>query len=515
MVGVLYSADDDWDKPNAEHPDGSYAIFRGDSLYLEVLSDPAASRTIWYYFDQQQCLASTSQRMLIAYLGHFQFDERVIPWMLSTGTLGPELGWDKRIKRLPPESSLLLNKATWELKLASRPIAFRSASRSRYEHKDNLSAAISETVKSLLTLDYRNWVLTLSGGYDARAILQFLLRAGNLQDELRTVTWGLEKSQFTDGNDAKIAKDLAEKLRVRHDYLCTDTSSEPLGRIVNRFLACGEGRVDHIAGYMDGLDIWRVLRDDWGVAGVIRGDEGFGWTPVASARTARIALGCSPCSDFENLDNVISRFHLSDQSLPRDLEIMAGETVSAWRDRLYHSHRIPTILAALSDIKLSYVEVISPLLSRRILECVRVLPDELRTNKELFKEVAQAFDIGVPYATAGANEDRRNIFRTDGMVQLVKGALQSAFAKDLFGGAFVEFILGALERDQQDPKDREPPTRSKGKLRRGVKSLLPLSLRFLLKDSFAKPRVDGHVLAFRMFIVLKMHQMLNGGSWKS
>ena len=49
------------------------------------------------------------------FLGNFDFDKRTIPWMLSTGTLGPFYSWDKRISLLPPDSSITLNKNNWSL----------------------------------------------------------------------------------------------------------------------------------------------------------------------------------------------------------------------------------------------------------------------------------------------------------------------------------------------------------------------------------------------------------------
>ena len=46
----------------------------------------------------------------------------------------------------------------------------------------------------------------------------------NSVKDLKAVTWGLEKSLSEEGNDAKIAKELAHSLRVKHDYYHTDLS---------------------------------------------------------------------------------------------------------------------------------------------------------------------------------------------------------------------------------------------------------------------------------------------------
>ena len=132
------------------------------------------------------------------------------------------------------------------------------------------------------------------------------------------------------------------------------------------------------------MQIWREMNAS-GVVGIIRGDEGFGWSSVTSEMTVRHSVGCALCSDFANLAEVIGKFGLAPQDVPAELLRGEGESLAAWRDRLYHVYRLPTVLAALSDIKFAYVEQINPLLARPILQRVRELPDRLRTNKTLFR----------------------------------------------------------------------------------------------------------------------------------
>jgi len=71
--------------------EGSYAVFRENEQHIELQTDAVASRTIWYFVDDEKILASNSQLAIIYYLGDFEFNEDVIPWMLSSGTLGPYL----------------------------------------------------------------------------------------------------------------------------------------------------------------------------------------------------------------------------------------------------------------------------------------------------------------------------------------------------------------------------------------------------------------------------------------
>ena len=185
LVGCFYDQADCWHKPKTEFPDGSYAIFRQDNNYLEIVSDFAASRTIWYYFDEDLFIASTSQRAIILFLGNFKFDPRVILWMLSTGTLGPELSWDTRIKRIPSDASVILDKANWSISQHQNSIHFSPEQITHTEQKQLLKDTIHKTVSALQNLNFSKWVLLLSGGYDSRAILCFLKKVNQFRVSLK------------------------------------------------------------------------------------------------------------------------------------------------------------------------------------------------------------------------------------------------------------------------------------------------------------------------------------------
>jgi len=62
-----------------------------------------------------------------------------------------------------------------------------------------------------------------------------------------------------------------------------------------------------------------------------------------------------------------------------------------WRDRLYQQYRVPFLLAALSDLKLGYVEIVNPLLSDSVIDLIRQLPDSLRTHKVLLRNIGRTW----------------------------------------------------------------------------------------------------------------------------
>lgn len=502
LLGFRYSKQEtNWTTQQHNYPDGNYVLFRNGDDNLEVLCDGVGSRTIWYYHDDEIFIASTSQRGAIMFLGSFVFDERVIPWVLSTGTLGPQFSWDIRLHRLQADSSVLLNKKTWVLSLNKNPITFTEVKNQRKKHKEILTDAIRQTINTLGSIDYNQWILPLSGGYDSRAILCFIKEQIGLHKDLRTVTWGLETSVHEDGNDAKIAKELAHSIGVHHDYFNTDMSSEPIETIIDRFIHCSEGRIDHLSGYMDGMEIWKRFHDE-NITGLIRGDEGFGWSQVSSELTVRLAVGCALCSDYVNLKNIIADFNLHSQQLPKELTKNDTETLSEWRDRLYHTFRIPTILAALSDIKLTYIEQINPLLSKTILTAVRSMPDNLRTNKTLFKEITNTIGPNIPIANKSAIANLEDILKKKQLINLFKREINSSYANNLLGDKFVQFICDQIKDDKSTLKTRNQ------QLKQSLKRHLPRFIKNLIRDKAIHPKVDGNVLAFRVFIILRMHKIL-------
>lgn len=500
LMGKITSNNNKWQIPGAKYPDGSFALFRHGIKYIEVVSDCVASRSIWYFFNEQLFIASTSQRAIILFLGSFEFDERVIPWMLSTGSIGPMLSWDSRIKLIPPDSSVTLNKQDWTLRIKSIKIRFKANAKngSRVKYEDKLKNTLQKSFESLKICS-KDWVLPLSGGYDSRGIL-CLLQLENQNQSIKTVTWGLRSSLRMKNNDAYIAKHLARMFNVDHQYLHTDPSKEPVDKILKRFILNGEGRIDHISGYSDGFNIWKKLFEE-DIQGVIRGDEGFGWVSVSSPLDVRMSVGLGLCNDYKNL----REFCEYDLSLPSYLDRIEGESLSTWRDRLYHEYRFPTILAALSDLKLSYMEVANPLLSRSILQIIRMMPDKLRTNKRIFKKIVKSMSPKIKYATHGANASPKNILKQKEIVDLFHIELSSECAKSLFSEDFLFKVLKNIEVTEEkkiynvlfSPKlilRRIIPSRIKSLIREVIPSLIYL---------------DYNILAFRIFIIIKMYKVLS------
>ena len=485
----------DWSLPGSPVPEGTFALVRSDGATVELCSDFAGSRTLWYVLTDTRFLASTSQRALVCLLEGLEFNPAAFGWFLSSGNLGPTDAWDRRLRRLPPDSRLVLDRARWELDLRTAPLAFRpepmAAPASQAELLRILKAAVQR-------FDFASaaWALPLSGGYDCRFILSVLMEAGWRPP---TMTWGLAASLAQPGNDAYLARRLADHFGLTHDYLLTERGEAAPEVVADRFLAASGGTTDQLFPYLDGLQMWASFAAR-GVAGVIRGDEGFGWIPVRTVAHARSSVGLVLLRDFLGEADAEA---ISDggQRLPEALAHRPGESVATYRDRLYHGYRIPVGLAALNDVKAPFVEIASPLLARDVLTFVRRMPDALRTDKAAFRRLARAQGPPLPYATAGADDDRSDYLRSEPYVRWFREELEDGPVEALLPAPWRD----RLRADLRGGDFRPPSSRS---LRAALKRILPGAWVAELRARRGPERPSLRLLTLRTALAGRMLRLL-------
>lgn len=498
-VGTLLEPASDWHVPRAALPDGSYALLRAADAEVELAADDVGSRTLWYALTERELIASTSQRAIVALLGSFEPNRSVLPWMLSSGTLGPAGGWDVRVHRVQPGERLLLDRVRWRLRSIGEPTERRAdPGLSPEAHAERLRAAVADACRRW-SFDARKWVLTLSGGTDSRGLLCLLRDRG-----VETVTWGLPHSEEKDGNDAQVARDVARRLGVSHRFIALGPGQADPEIVLQRFLAIGEGRVDRISGYVDGFAIWKTLFDE-GVHGVIRGDHAFGTSPVESDYAVRAKTSLTTLADYF-APSEIEAFELPAQRLPETLLRTPGETTAAWRDRLFRCSRLPTFLAALTDLKTAYVDVGNPLLARSVVESVRALPDELRTDKRLWREIVRGQLPGVPLARRVAIPAVTDFLTQPRAVEMLLDELASASAAAAFGTALRERCRTALLGTLRPRGATRGIDWGDSALARAMPAGLRAAIRSLRPN---RPRIEPLVLAFRVFVASRMHAMLS------
>lgn len=494
-LGAFAGEAKDWHLPGSPVPDGTFALIRSHGSFTEACSDFAGSRTLWYAFTETHFFASTSQRALVGLLGGLDLNRSAFAWFLSSGTLGPSAGWDLRLHRLPREARLTLDQARWALDLKVGPLAFRPERMTDREAE----GALLETLRaSIRRFDFSRgiWAMPLSGGYDCRFILTTLLEGGL---KPATMTWGMASSRTQPGNDAYIAEKLAAYYGLAHDYLITEASEDPPQRVVDRFLAASGGTTDQLFPYLDGLRMWAAFAEK-GIAGVIRGDEGFGWIPVKTEAHARNSVGLTLLSDV--MDGAAAE-EIADgsQRLQEEWLRRPEESIACYRDRLYHGYRIPVGLAALNDVKAPFVEIASPLLAREVLSLVRRMPDALRTDKALFRRIATSLSPPLPYATMGADDDRNGYLGSAPYTRWFKEELDGPSARGLVPAFLRAQLLAGLE-------SRPLAGGASRSLRASLKRILPTAWIRAARAQMGPARPSLRLLTLRVALASRMVQML-------
>jgi asparagine synthetase B (glutamine-hydrolysing) len=246
---------------------GFLKIFEPDDDTLKIIGDTSGTRVAWYYLNEKWLVISNSQQAIITIIGEYEPNEEAWTWMLATGSLGPDLSWDKRIRTIGPGSWVMFNKKKWELKLYKEQWKFDYAVKT-----DDAFAKELEELLIHSSGDFRfedaPALLTLSGGYDSRAAL-FLLKKSN--PAIQTGTWGISTAFQNPGSDAAIARRVSEAWKTNHTEYDLQ-SKRDFETVLDLVLKYGEGRNDHVNSFMGGIDMWQTISDK-GYKWLVRADE--------------------------------------------------------------------------------------------------------------------------------------------------------------------------------------------------------------------------------------------------
>jgi hypothetical protein len=500
-LGFMTPEEQEWWVPGSNVPDGSYALFRSNDEQVEVVSDMLASRSVWYYSDSEVFIASTSQRAIIMCLQQFQFNEKVIPWMLFSGITGPDISWDRRIMLLPGNSVLYFNRNTWQKDITTVPFTYTVRKQSYQLYFDQLH----ELLSGLLThsqFDSNKWILTLSGGYDSRCLLLYLKE----KPGLRTITWGMAGSKDDKDNDAYLAGIIADYYGIPNIYFTTDRSSEDFDTLFNRFLTAGDGRIEHIGGYMDGFHVWSSLFNNK-FCGIIRGDHNFGWSPVYNHDDVYNSLNIRTINNYGNTE-FLKKLELPEQSFPEYLSPLQDESMPAMRDRLYSLFRVPCFLAALTDIKMPFVEVYNPLLSSKVNRFIHLLPDQLRTDKKLLKDLILARSPNIPFNKHEAILTHSRIVQEPLIARFLIEEISTMADRSVLPKKLLNQVAGRIQQDYTTLQKRSSRIATWHKIRR----ILPGWTKSMIKRSIPRRDLDFNLLAFRVLIINRMDCLLKHDS---
>ena len=267
-LGRFLDSPGDWWRPGTTPPDGTYALCRCSPATVELVTDIAASRAVWYYHDEDLFLAASSQRPLVALLGDFDLDREAVTWMVASRSLGPRPSYDRRLLRAPLDGVVRLDRHSWSVGVTSRWSPYKADDLPDDEHAERLHDALVETC-SYLAPEAERWPLLLSGGYDSRSLLVGMREAGVTP---RCVTWGFEAALRDADSDASVAATLARSVAAPHQFFALDGEHDLAVASVEEFIVRSEGQVTDFTMYVDGFATWRTLADQ-GCVGVIRGEQ--------------------------------------------------------------------------------------------------------------------------------------------------------------------------------------------------------------------------------------------------
>ena len=476
-------------------PNGSFALFRHNNDYAEVATDFASSRTMWYYFDTDVFVAATSQRMIVALLGDFQLNEKACGWFMSSGTLGPRLSWDKRVSMIEPRTKIVLDKSSWELDIEKEEsFHFEKAEESKItkeQARDQFYSIVENSIKDL-KLNPEQWTLALSGGMDSRSLLY------HLKDiRLNSVTWGHSRALDLPFSDACIAKRLADYCGIDNTYAKMDYQDGSFSSTLSRFLGASEGRLDHLAAYFDALSVWGNLSKTG--RGVIRGYDAFGRKPPVT-NSFQVYRNCNLLFTEYASPIIPQKYQVAENDIPKDLKRRENESLENWRDRLWLQHRTPITTAALEDIKLSYVEVINPLLNKNIVEAVQKLPIKLRNNKNIWFAIVSRMFPEIPFARREAVEEVGEVLSLPEVRDYICNGLKRYRSNSLFNEEFMDLLIKSYTTDEEkyDVKRR---------MRRLIIAYLPKSIENMIRARLKPSMVSNKWIAFRVLMILKVNDM--------
>jgi len=400
--------DPDWSKPNDASPDGSYCLIRADNELFQLVTDPTGSRSIWYLLTDDYCIASTSQRAIVALTKAFHPNLDAATWMLTAGALGPGHSWDRRVRMVPPNSVVTLEQESWTLHTDHQPYEYEDKKEPDEIHEQRLRAALDEVFEEVSGYS-GDWLIPLSGGTDSRAILLWLREPARFH----YVTWGSDASFDNDASDTGVAGQLASHFGLDHHYVhLKDRISDP-EVFFSKFLAAGEGRINDLSGYLEEFGFWEALHQKQ-CPGILRGDQVFGGYSPRNPSAARKSVGLVMMDDLPARYGSLSALFPA-QRYPEHMNHRPDESLDTWRCRLLVGYRAPVVRAALNEIKCAYTDVVNPLQFRPIIDVVLRMPDRLRTNKHLFARVVTTRCPSIPFAKNAAIRSLKQIL-SDRMV---------------------------------------------------------------------------------------------------
>lgn len=407
--------------------------FHGTEIVAQ--NDFFGSRPVWYVSTSEFFALSTSQFCIATLLNDVQLNYDVISWFLSSGFVG-HASYDKRIKRLPANSKLRCD-------IGRQLLEISSLTKLEDPHFSSFDEMLSTVINEIKV--ERPVVVPISGGVDSRIILSSL--AEREKDKIKAVTWGRPGALDLQEGDAFVAREVCKRLGVDFYFLEEPTKWDDAEQAMAQYVTYSEGMLDHL--HMQNL---RPTIASWcmqqQVGCMIRGDEIFGSRPVLVERDARRSIDLFSADEVGRTWPELSDLWQAQRPI-KGMSRHSNEGPMAYRDRIYRLIRCPGVLACLNGAFARHVEIVNPLLDRRIFDFVEGLPEAERTKKRTFLQYAVKRMPDVKFAQFGSISEPRDLLDREEVRGYLQDRIVSRDARELFGSRAVERMDRELGRPRR------------------------------------------------------------------
>jgi len=369
-------------------------VFLKESKQCYVACDKASTHPI-YYVETEEFIVFSPEPTTFKALNKYKWSPTVrrgavFEYMASGYLWGDECFYDQ-VKRLGPGQLACIFEDG--VKISSYwKMTFDQSEKTEQSLITELYEAIQRDIRNL---PKGKKVLTLSGGYDSRALLGFLK---NSDEQFDTVSYSFG-SQANKGMDIDVGGYYADKVGASHSYYraSLDDDSRLIADIKDTVLATGGE--NYLSVFQDaflGREFYGNLAEKYDY--MIRGDEVWGWGDLAVNYDMAFWE-----SRMFNLNEIMHpKKIMKPEMLERGVEYIrklrkefieeCGEpNISAndLKDYLYWRHREARLVQSMAYYRRCYVPHFAPFLFDRTLSVIKRTPSKHRIQKNLFMNMGK------------------------------------------------------------------------------------------------------------------------------
>lgn len=493
-------------KSYSSNADGSYAVITNKNDEVSFFCDQFGSRTLWYYYDENILIVSTSQRAIVALKSTFKLNQAAIAWYLSSGCQGPFISWDQEVIQALPNLEYKLDVGNWSFdSIQKQDMSLPcSGSTKLSEYLKIYEKQVTKSLKQIVN-EYANdqVLLPLSGGLDSRLLLALSKKAG-LTDKMTLANWGVDTLANV-FDDKKAANQIASSYgkNLLDKYL--PVNIDGYDKFFEHFAEASEGRIDHFNAFTDDFEMW----DDFFQSGyrtVIRGDIPYPTGICINQTQIRAKMGLELLSDYANVDKFSMQKYikLQTENLTERLE---SESLMRWRDRTFKDIRVPLVHSAFSQQISAFTEIRSPMFSWSLYKLYMGLPDKKKGNKRHIQKLWKKYDrSGVSSKAVGSLNSMNSYFDSICGHEYLLHKLLEANKNGHLRPDLIDSVQHILSKRSINDESKSTIILVRQTVKRLLSDYLPATPKAYLKSKSSQ-RISATTLAYRIVMIDKIISM--------